>query len=323
MAKRYRVTLTDEERERLEGLTRKGTASVRMVRRAQTLLLAAEGADRRGDRGAGSGSAWRRWSGPAAVRGGGAGGVAAGAAAAGGAAEAGAEGAGVRGRAGLHEAAGGAAPLDDAAAGRRVVELRASRTSPMRRSGGCSKEQAQAVAEEAVGDPDRRRRVRLSGWRTCSTCTPSRSDPARPVVCFDETRKQLVAETRAPAADGAGQARSGSTTSTSGKRDRQPLPGHPAARGLAARRGHRPPHQARLRPADARPGRRPLPGRPTGSRRARQPEHPHPGRALRGVPAGRGARVCRKLEFHYTPVHGSWLNMAEARPTECRDAAQW
>ena len=42
MAKRYRVTLTDEERERLEKLTRTGTASVRMVRRAQTLLLAAD-----------------------------------------------------------------------------------------------------------------------------------------------------------------------------------------------------------------------------------------------------------------------------------------
>src|SRR5688572_12115845 len=42
MAKRYRVTLTDEERERLRALTRKGKASVRMVRRAQTLLLAAE-----------------------------------------------------------------------------------------------------------------------------------------------------------------------------------------------------------------------------------------------------------------------------------------
>ena len=25
----------------------------------------------------------------------------------------------------------------------------------------------------------------------------------------------------------------------------------------------------------------------------------------------------------YTPLSGSWLNMAEARPTECRDAAQW
>lgn len=42
MAKRYRVTLTAEERQRLEDLTRKGTASVRMVRRAQTLLLAAD-----------------------------------------------------------------------------------------------------------------------------------------------------------------------------------------------------------------------------------------------------------------------------------------
>ena len=42
MAKRYRVTLSDKERERLDDLTRKGTASVRMVRRAQTLLLAAE-----------------------------------------------------------------------------------------------------------------------------------------------------------------------------------------------------------------------------------------------------------------------------------------
>jgi transposase len=43
MAKRYRITLTDEERARLVGLTRRGTASARMVRRAQTLLLASEG----------------------------------------------------------------------------------------------------------------------------------------------------------------------------------------------------------------------------------------------------------------------------------------
>jgi transposase len=43
MVKRYRVTLTDAERDRLEGLSRKRTASVRMVRRAQALLLASEG----------------------------------------------------------------------------------------------------------------------------------------------------------------------------------------------------------------------------------------------------------------------------------------
>ena len=42
MVKRYRVTLTDTERDRLESLSRKRTASVRMVRRAQALLLAAE-----------------------------------------------------------------------------------------------------------------------------------------------------------------------------------------------------------------------------------------------------------------------------------------
>jgi transposase len=42
MVKRYRVTLSEEERERLHLLTRKGTAAVRMVRRAQILLLASE-----------------------------------------------------------------------------------------------------------------------------------------------------------------------------------------------------------------------------------------------------------------------------------------
>ena len=42
MAKRYRVTLSADERDRLERLSRQRTASVRMVRRAQALLLAAE-----------------------------------------------------------------------------------------------------------------------------------------------------------------------------------------------------------------------------------------------------------------------------------------
>src|SRR3954462_14130443 len=42
MAKRYRVTLTDEERDRLEGVSRKRMAPVRMGRRAQALLLAAQ-----------------------------------------------------------------------------------------------------------------------------------------------------------------------------------------------------------------------------------------------------------------------------------------
>jgi transposase len=42
VAKRYRVALTDEEREQLQGLARRRTAPARMVLRAQALLLAAE-----------------------------------------------------------------------------------------------------------------------------------------------------------------------------------------------------------------------------------------------------------------------------------------
>jgi transposase len=43
MVKRYRVDLTDEERNRLNAVIAKGKASARKVRRAHLLLLAAEG----------------------------------------------------------------------------------------------------------------------------------------------------------------------------------------------------------------------------------------------------------------------------------------
>jgi transposase len=43
MIKRYRVDLTEEERAQLLGVTQGGKATARRVRRAQTLLLAADG----------------------------------------------------------------------------------------------------------------------------------------------------------------------------------------------------------------------------------------------------------------------------------------
>ncbi len=43
MVKRWRVALTDEERERLRALTRQGRSGARTIRRAQILLLAGEG----------------------------------------------------------------------------------------------------------------------------------------------------------------------------------------------------------------------------------------------------------------------------------------
>jgi transposase len=43
MVKRWRVALTDEERERLRALTRQGRLGARTIRRAQILLLANDG----------------------------------------------------------------------------------------------------------------------------------------------------------------------------------------------------------------------------------------------------------------------------------------
>jgi hypothetical protein len=36
-----------------------------------------------------------------------------------------------------------------------------------------------------------------------------------------------------------------------------------------------------------------------------------PGALYDSLPACEARRILRKLEFHYTPKHGSWLNMAE------------
>jgi hypothetical protein len=40
--------------------------------------------------------------------------------------------------------------------------------------------------------------------------------------------------------------------------------------------------------------------------------HPQPGLALRGLSTGAEAkRLAERLEIHYTPKHGNWLNIAE------------
>jgi len=46
-----------------------------------------------------------------------------------------------------------------------------------------------------------------------------------------------------------------------------------------------------------------------------------PASLYEAFPPAEAKRLADKLELHYTPKHGSWLNLAEARPTECRDAA--
>jgi hypothetical protein len=48
-----------------------------------------------------------------------------------------------------------------------------------------------------------------------------------------------------------------------------------------------------------------------------------PGSLYEAFPPAEAKRLADKLEIHFTPTHGSWLNIAEARPIECRDSAQW
>ena len=41
------------------------------------------------------------------------------------------------------------------------------------------------------------------------------------------------------------------------------------------------------------------------------PEHPHPASLYAAFPPAEARRLADRLELHYTPKHGSWLNMAE------------
>jgi hypothetical protein len=135
-------------------------------------------------------------------------------------------------------------------------------------------------------------------------------DPRRPLVCMDETPKQLVGETR---------------------------PARPIARRRAARHDY---EYLRQGVANVFMVFEPLAGR----RRAKVTErrtriewaevvrelvdriHPHaekivlvmdqlnthhPGSLYAAFPPAEAKRIADRLEIHYTPKHGSWLNMAE------------
>ena len=87
------------------------------------------------------------------------------------------------------------------------------------------------------------------------------------------------------------------------------LPRRPPA--LAHGQGHRPAHRPRLRRMHARSGRPALSQGRADPRRARQSVDPFPGALYEAFPAPEAHRILRRLEFHYTPKHASWLNMVE------------
>jgi hypothetical protein len=163
-------------------------------------------------------------------------------------------------------------------------------------------------------------------------------DPLRPLVCFDELPYQIVAETRVPVPS---------------------RPGQPARVDYEYRRNGTAnvfmsvaPHQGwrhvsvtdRRTKVDFATEMRALVDAhypdATVIRLVADNLNTHTPAALyEAFPPDEARRIARKLEFHYTPKHGSWLNMAEIelsvlsgqclarrlgdRPTVEREVAAW
>ena len=137
-----------------------------------------------------------------------------------------------------------------------------------------------------------------------------RYDPARPVVCFDEQSKQLVAETRTPLPMAPGHPecfdyeyqRRGTANLFLTV---EPLGGWRHVEVTAQRTKHDFAQQMRALVdqhfPDAEVVRIVLDNLNTHT----------PAALYEAFPAPEARRILRRLELHYTPVHGSWLNMAE------------
>ena len=215
--KKYRVTLTADEREHLLGLIAAGKAAAKKLAHARILLKAdagrrRPGLDRRADRRGPRGRAPPPSSGSAS-----------------GSSSEGLDAA-------LHRKkqdrpsrerkldGGGRGPADRpgllGAAGRAGARGRCScwptSWSSWRWSRPISDETVRRtlqknelkpwLKEQWCIPPKAERGVRRPRWRTCSRCTTGRYDAARPVVCLDEASKQLIGEVRAAAAGPAGAA---------------------------------------------------------------------------------------------------------------------
>lgn len=135
-------------------------------------------------------------------------------------------------------------------------------------------------------------------------------DPARPKVCFDETSKQLIAETRLPLPMAPGTPeRVDYEYERKGTANlflvTEPLTGWRHVDVTDRRTKHDFAHQMRdlvdRHFPDATTIRVVLDNLNTHT----------PASLYEAFPPPEARRILRKLEFHYTPVHGSWLNMAE------------
>ena len=135
-------------------------------------------------------------------------------------------------------------------------------------------------------------------------------DPKRPVVCFDETSTQLLAETRAPIPPRPGRPqRQDYEYRREGTRNLflacEPLAGWRQVAVTQRRTMQDFAHQMRWLVDEAYP-------EVPVVRVVLDNLNTHRTASLyETFPAVEARRIAKRLEFHYTPKHGSWLNMAE------------
>jgi len=135
-------------------------------------------------------------------------------------------------------------------------------------------------------------------------------DPKRPVVCFDETSTQLLADTRLPIAMEPGRPRREDYEyRRQGTRNlflfTEPLAGWRHVAVTERRTARDFAHQMRWLVDEA------YPDVPV-VRVVLDNLNTHRKASLyETFPAVEARRIARRLEFHHTPKHGSWLNMAE------------
>lgn len=141
-------------------------------------------------------------------------------------------------------------------------------------------------------------------------------DPARPLVCMDETSKQLVKETRAPiAAEPAGNGHAGHPERIDYEYERngvanvfmlfEPLAGKRTVRITARRTKKDWAHLIKLLCDEVHPGAAKI-------TLVMDNLNTHaPASLYETFEPAEARRLLDRLEIHYTPKHGSWLNMAE------------
>ena len=135
-------------------------------------------------------------------------------------------------------------------------------------------------------------------------------DPQRPVVCFDETSAQLLADAREPLAAKPGRSRRQDYEYLRGGTRNlflacEPLAGWRHVEITERRTTQDFAHQMRWLVDEAYsdvPVIRLVLDNLNTHRKAS---------LYQTFPAAEARRIAKRLEFHYTPKHGSWLNMAE------------